>query len=101
VQVRKKLVVVGDGECGKTCLLIVFTDDEFPEQYIPTVFEVHVASTVVDGRVMDLSLWDTAGQEDYDRLRCASWAKSADFDCLATDLQSSCSWLEPPIMICA
>jgi GTPase SAR1 family protein len=28
---RKKLVIVGDGTCGKTCLLIVFSKDQFPE----------------------------------------------------------------------
>jgi GTPase SAR1 family protein len=29
--IRKKLVIVGDGACGKTCLLIVFSQDKFPE----------------------------------------------------------------------
>ena len=68
-QVRRKLVIVGDGECGKTCLLIVFSRDEFPEVYVPTVFETYVADIEVDNRQVELALWDTAGQEDYDRLR--------------------------------
>ncbi|XP_026250192.1 transforming protein RhoA-like isoform X2 [Urocitellus parryii] len=50
---RKKLVIVGDGACGKTCLLIVFSKDQFPEAYMPTVFENYV--------------------EDYDRLRPLSY----------------------------
>ena len=49
---RKKLVIVGDGTCGKTCLLIVFSKDEFPEVYVPTVFENYVADIEVDGRLI-------------------------------------------------
>ncbi|XP_077567722.1 ras-like GTP-binding protein RHO [Stigmatopora nigra] len=70
---RKKLVVVGDGACGKTCLLIVFSKDEFPEVYVPTVFETYVADIEVDTKQIQLVLWDTAGQEDYDRLRPLSY----------------------------
>ncbi|KAI6019692.1 P-loop containing nucleoside triphosphate hydrolase protein [Pisolithus orientalis] len=65
--VKKKLVVVGDGGCGKTCLLIVYAENRFPESYIPTVFENYVTQ---------LALWDTAGQEEYDRLRPLSYPES-------------------------
>ncbi|XP_030627124.1 rho-related GTP-binding protein RhoB-like isoform X1 [Chanos chanos] len=71
--IRKKLVVVGDGACGKTCLLTVLNKDEFPEQYVPTVFETDVADMEVDSKQVQLALWDTAGQEDYERLRPLSY----------------------------
>ena len=71
--VRKKLVVIGDGECGKTCLLYVFSQDKFPDVYIPTVFETYVADIHVNDIHVELALWDTAGQDDYDRLRPLSY----------------------------
>ncbi|XP_036620018.1 transforming protein RhoA-like isoform X2 [Trichosurus vulpecula] len=46
--IRKKLVIVGDDECGKTCLLIVFSKDQFSDIYVPTVFENYVADIEVD-----------------------------------------------------
>ncbi|KAJ9092741.1 hypothetical protein QFC20_007275 [Naganishia adeliensis] len=48
--------------------------DFFPTDYEPTVFENYVETLTVDGQVVDLSLWDTAGQEEFDRLRSLSYA---------------------------
>ena len=48
--IRRKLVIVGDGRCGKTCLLMVFSKEEFLEDHVPTVFETYVADIEVDGK---------------------------------------------------
>ncbi len=72
---RYKIVVVGDGACGKTSLLTVFNDGEFPTEHIPTIFETDVANLRLEpeGEEVELALWDTAGQEEYDKLRPLSY----------------------------
>lgn len=72
-----KIVVVGDGACGKTCLLEVFKSDRFPEEYVPTVVDNFVKPVEFEeGKTINLALWDTAGQEDYDTIRPLSYRET-------------------------
>ncbi|KAK2958781.1 putative Transforming protein RhoA [Blattamonas nauphoetae] len=92
-EIRKKLVIVGDGAVGKTCLLMVYAKGEFPREYVPTyvhplflyisflhcslffssVFDNYVCQIPVGNKKLFLSLWDTAGQEEFDAIRPFSY----------------------------
>jgi len=87
---HKKLVVIGDGAVGKTCLLMCYTQNMFPREYIPTVFD-NLAKTVdYKGKHISLDLYDTAGQEDYDRLRVMCYPHTHAFlVCYAVDNETS------------
>jgi Ras-related C3 botulinum toxin substrate 1 len=71
-----KLVLVGDGMVGKTSLLMAYTRSSGPAEYVPTVFDNMEAIIEVDGRPVKYSLWDTAGQEAYCRIRLLSYPRT-------------------------
>ncbi|XP_040914391.1 rho-related GTP-binding protein RhoF [Toxotes jaculatrix] len=71
-----KIVIVGDGGCGKTSLLMVYAKGDFPEKYAPSVFEKYVTTISLGGKEIKLNLYDTAGQDDYDRLRPLSYQEA-------------------------
>ncbi|KAJ2894521.1 RHO4 protein [Coemansia aciculifera] len=93
VRVQRKMVVVGDGACGKTCLLQTFRDGQFPsdDRYIPTVFDVCIVDLEYkEHKVVELALWDTAGQEDFDRLRIMSYPEAdVVVICFSVDMSDS------------
>jgi len=57
-------------------LLIAYANNRFPEDYIPTVFDNYVVNLTAGEQTIELGLWDTAGQEEYDRLRPLSYANA-------------------------
>lgn len=72
-------------------MLICYTSNKFPTDYVPTVFDNFSANVVVEGLTVNLGLWDTAGQEDYNRLRPLSY-RGADVFVLAFSLVSRASY---------
>ena len=85
-----KLVAVGDGAVGKTSLLMVLNDKPFPERYVPTIFENYTQDVEIGGEPYKLHIWDTAGQDEYDRLRPLSYSGAhAILLCFALDSKQS------------
>jgi small GTP-binding protein len=73
---KVKVVVVGDGAVGKTCLLWAYSKQEIPPDYVPTVFDNYVVKLQVNNEEVTLQLWDTAGQEDLENIRVLSYTNT-------------------------
>ncbi|KAI8725686.1 hypothetical protein NCS52_00140300 [Fusarium sp. LHS14.1] len=70
--IRKKVTVIGPVG-GKTALIRTFVEKKYPPEYLlPTRFDNYVADLDI-GCTLELAIWDTAGLEDYARLRPLSY----------------------------
>lgn len=87
-----KIVTAGDGTVGKTSLLMAYTTNSFTSDYMITVFDNYQANVLYNDRALTLNLWDSSGQESYDRLRPLSYPKT-DVFILCFSVISSTSFL--------
>ena len=51
-----KVVAIGSPACGKTSILNVISKGQFPDAYIPTVFENYVTNIKVYGKQVELEV---------------------------------------------
>ena len=75
----QRITVIGDGAVGKTSFLISYTSHSFPTDYVPTVFDNFNSQEKFGDVMVTLNLWDTAGQEEYDKLRPLSYPGTSVF----------------------
>ncbi|GAM23908.1 hypothetical protein SAMD00019534_070830 [Acytostelium subglobosum LB1] len=64
-----KLVLVGPGGVGKSCLTIQYIAQRFVDEYDPTLEDSYRKQSTIDGEECILDIYDTAGQEDFSAVR--------------------------------
>lgn len=116
IQIQRKLVIVGNAGCGKTCLLSRFHKNEFPEvrmiqmyhalcdgssyalqKFVPSVYESCGVQEISEGSgpTVYLQLWDTSSQDCYERLRPLSYTQTdVVLICFAIDDRESLKTVE-------
>jgi len=65
-ELKLKILLIGDTAVGKTCMILKYIDNNFPETHIATI-GVEYKSKVIytDKYKITLNIWDTSGQERF------------------------------------
>ncbi|KAH3756780.1 Ras family protein [Pelomyxa schiedti] len=72
-----KILVVGAGHSGKSSLIHRIVDNQFSNDYIPTLgIDFLVKEIVVDNRKVRAHLWDIAGQERFSSMTRVYYQKA-------------------------
>lgn len=76
---KVKCVLVGDSCVGKTSLVVSYSTNGYPNEYIPTAFDNYSVIVTVDNQPVCLQLCDTAGQDDFNSLRTLCYPQTQVF----------------------
>jgi len=61
-----KVLLIGDSNVGKTCMLSRFSDNEYTDNYLSTIgVDFKLKTLEYNKQKIKLQLWDTAGQERF------------------------------------
>nr|XP_027224977.1 rho-related GTP-binding protein RhoV-like [Penaeus vannamei] len=88
VKTKLKCVLVGDGSVGKTSLVVSYTTNGYPTEYVPTAFDNYNVVVNVDNQPIRLQLCDTAGQVRSEIVHCSAFVQSLFSLCFVSVLSS-------------
>lgn len=95
-----KVVLIGDADVGKTCVVQRFKSGTYVEKHASTIGVDFTMKTLqIDGKLVKLQIWDTAGQERF-RTITQSYYRSANGVIMAYDItkrgsfESLTRWLD-------
>jgi len=91
-KVLLKVIILGDSNVGKTCLMNQYVNNKFSKQYKATIGADFLTKEVtIDDKIVTLQIWDTAGQERFQSLGVAFY-RGADCCLLCYDITNSPSF---------
>ncbi|KAL6057386.1 RAS1 protein [Balamuthia mandrillaris] len=77
-----RVVMLGNGGVGKSCLTIAYTAGRFVEEYDPTLEDSYKKQININGKDYSIEIYDTAGQDDYANLRDGYYRTGDGFICV-------------------
>lgn len=84
---KMSIVMLGGGGVGKSCLTIRFVVNKFTEEYDATIEDAYQKSVIVDEKICQVEIVDTAGQEEFQSM-LDGWIRGADGIILVYDVSS-------------
>jgi len=76
-----KIVLIGDGFVGKTCMILSYATDRWSTNYKATIYEKYEFKITVDNRPFVMEIVDTAGQDEHENLRTFAYPNADCFIC--------------------
>jgi Ras-related protein Rab-1A len=87
-----KVLLIGDSAVGKTSVLLRYVDDTFNPEFQTTIgVDFKISTFQLNGKVIKLQLWDTAGQDRFKNI-VASYYRGAHGIILAFDITNATSF---------